>query len=255
MHSLLLVVTTLAGSISMGPLAFIGGSIPILWAISSSASSYPSDWRTKRLCSTRGQKTGLSVRGAKQRPSSLPAFFQSISILEICAISFCITEEKSEMPEISCMAFFLFLYLSKQVVLLFDFANPQVVSAEIPQSWWGSYGFTVLVVLAFWISGFSTESNGTYGGSTWGSADMAVFPWDHPDLLTTPLAAWATDTRHLNSTRMLVHVARLSILFPSTNRHCDGYVMKWYRQKSMREVEWKKNKLTWSNVRCVSWVW
>lgn len=150
---------------------------------------------------------------------------------------------------------FLFLYLSKQVVLLFDFANPQVVSAEIPQSWWGSYGFTVLVVLAFWISGFSTESNGTYGGSTWGSADMAVFPWDHPDLLTTPLAAWATDTRHLNSTRMLVHVARLSILFPSTNRHCDGYVMKWYRQKSMREVEWKKNKLTWSNVRCVSWVW
>ena len=89
---------------------------------------------TKRLCSTRGQKTGFSVRGAKQRPSSLPAFFQSISILEICAISFCITEEKSEMPEISCMAFFLFLYLSKQVVLLFDFANPQVVSAEIPQS-------------------------------------------------------------------------------------------------------------------------
>ena len=114
MHSLLLVVTTLAGSISMGPLAFIGGSIPILWAISSSASSYPSDWRTKRLCSTRGQKTGLSVRGAKQRPSSLPAFFQSISILEICAISFCITEETSEMPEISCMAFFcFFIYRSR----------------------------------------------------------------------------------------------------------------------------------------------
>ena len=101
---------------------------------------------TKRLCPTRGQKRGFFVRGAKQRPSSLPAFFQSISHLEICAISFCITEEKSEMPEISCMAFCLFLYFSKQVVLLFNFANPQVVSAEIPQSWWGSYGFTVLAV-------------------------------------------------------------------------------------------------------------
>lgn len=67
--------------------------------------------RTKRLCSTRGQKTGFSVRGAKQRPSSLPAFFQSISLPDICAISFCITEEKSEMPEISCMAFFFFVSL------------------------------------------------------------------------------------------------------------------------------------------------
>ena len=70
--------------------------------------------RTKRLCSTRGQKRGFSVRGAKQRPSWLPAFFQSISLLEICAISFCITEEKSEMPEISCTAFFgFFIFRSR----------------------------------------------------------------------------------------------------------------------------------------------
>lgn len=44
LDSLLLVVTTLARSISMGPLAFIGGSIPLLWASGSSASSYPLDW-------------------------------------------------------------------------------------------------------------------------------------------------------------------------------------------------------------------
>lgn len=33
-------------------------------------------------------------------------------------------------------------------------------------------------------------------------------------------------------------------------------VMLWgrYRQKSVGEVKWKKNKLTWANVRCVSWV-
>lgn len=43
---------------------------------------------------------------------------------------------------------------------------------------------------------------------------MAVFPWDHPNLLTTSLAAWATDTRHLKDTRMLVKVVGYRYFFP-----------------------------------------
>lgn len=179
---------------------------------------------TKRLCSTRGQKRGFFARGAKQRPSSLPAFFQSISLLEICAISFCITEEKSEMPEISCMAFCLFIFRSRWFCCSI-LQTPRLWVLRFP-SHDGVLMALLFWQLAFWISEFWTESNGTYGDSTWGSANMAVFPWDHPNLLTTSLAAWATDTRHLKDTRMLVKVVGLSILFSSTNRHCDGCVMR-----------------------------
>ena len=116
----IIIVTTLAGSMSMGHLAFIGSSIPILWA--SSAFSYLSEWG-KRPCSTRGQKRGFSVWGAKERPSSLPAFFQSISVY-ICAISCCITEEKSEMPEISCVAFFISLLFEAGGFFVVRFCKP-----------------------------------------------------------------------------------------------------------------------------------